>query len=162
MYHVLPAHVRHTGSRTSKQKRFVATLRDEFTSFLDDAEQFLLWACAAALDSRQKDLQWAAVVWENDHNWPKVTGHWRDLRMPKKEVWRNIKEQVAHHTYTWAEVADDATSKQSCPSSPPPLASGSNWMALPRTQATVLTTVEKCTKQVVDSYRKYEWHESKT
>ena len=41
------------------------------------------------------------------------------------------------------------------------MGSGRNWMALPRTQASVLTSSEKCAKQVVDGYRKYEWHESK-
>ena len=84
LYHVVPTHVSHTGSRTSKQNRIVVTLRSAFTSFLDDAEQFFLWACAAALDGRQKDLQWAVVVWANDPNRPKVTSHWRDLHMLKK------------------------------------------------------------------------------
>ena len=52
LYHVMPAHVRHLGSQTSKQKKFVITLQDEFTSLLDDTEKFFLWACAAALDGR--------------------------------------------------------------------------------------------------------------
>ena len=46
----------------SKQERFVVRLREEFISFLDDPEQFFLWACAAVLDGRQKDLQWATVI----------------------------------------------------------------------------------------------------
>ena len=41
------------------------------------------------------------------------------------------------------------------------MGSGSNWMALPRTQGYVLTSSEKRAEQVVDSYRKYEWHKSK-
>ena len=41
------------------------------------------------------------------------------------------------------------------------MGSGSTWMALPRTQATILTTAEKRAEQVVDSYGKYEWYKSK-
>ena len=81
--------------------------------------------------------------------------------LPEKEVCRNIKEQVAHHTHTWTEVVDDTTSKQCRPSSPPPMGSGSNCMALPKTQGSILTSLEKYTEQIVDGYRKYEWHESK-
>ena len=61
----------------------------------------------------------------------------------------------------WTEVIDGTISKQSFPLSPPLMGSGSNWMAWPKTQGSVLISPEKCTKQVVDGYRKYEWHESK-
>ena len=51
----------------------VDMFRKKLLKLLDNLEQFFLWVVAAMLDGRRTGFDWLSWMWDNKHEWWKVT-----------------------------------------------------------------------------------------